>query len=248
MRKYLLGAAAALAVVAPGMASAQSGDIGVSIGNLETDFGDLDIYGLNGAFINPTGHGNWVVQFDAASERLEAGGSSIGAGYGAVTAGVRTDGWAFYGFAGLGELFSASTTNIGIGGQIYFDRATINGSIGHADFDSFDVSTTNVSADATWFFTDNLGLTGLVGYTEADGVGSDVDFTRLGVGGAWRPDSTNFTLGAGYENIDADGSDIDVWKLSLAYNFGTSTERERSQSGASLNGARRTYDDAILLF
>jgi len=247
MKNYLLGAAAALAVVAPGIASAQSGDIGVSYGSIDVSSSDLDIYGLNGAFTNQTGHGNWVVQFDAASERLESSGS-IGAGYAAANLGVRNEGWAFYGFAGFGEVYYASTTNVGLGGQLYFDRATVNGSIGHADFDSFDASVTDLAIDGTWFFTDNFGVTGAAGFAEAESSGSDFDFTRLGIAANWRPDGTNFTIGGGYDNVDADGTDIDVWKISLSYNFGTATERERSQSGASFNGARRLYDDAILLF
>lgn len=240
------GAAAALALVAPGVASAQSGDIGVHIGNIEADSGgDLDRYGLSGAFINPL-NGDWVVQFDGQTERLDSF-SSAGSSYAAASVGARSSGHALYGFAGFGSALGASTTMLGVGGQIYFNQATVNGSIGYADFDTFDGSVTNVSIDGTWFFTENFGVGGHAGWAEADGSGSDFDWSRLGIDAAWRPDGSNFTITGGYENIDADSSELDYWRIGFRYNFGDGSEHERSRSGASFNGAERLYEDSVIV-
>jgi hypothetical protein len=242
MRKYLLGAAAALAIAAPGIASADSGEIGVSIGNIDFDSGDLDTYGIDGSYVNNL-HGDWVVHFDGAQTRLEDSGFSIGVGHADASVGVRNEGHALYGFIGMGNLYYFSSTNFGIGGQLYFPQATVNGSVGFANIDDADLDVTNVSVDGTWFFTPNFGVGGNVGWVEFDGSGSDVDGNRYGISGVWRPDGTNFTFGAGYENIDFDDFDADSWRLSLTYNFGTGTEQERSQTGASFNGADRLFND-----
>lgn len=248
MKKYLLSAAAALAIAAPGVASADdAADIGFHYANVEPDGGsDFDIYGLDGAYAHTFGSG-MVLQFEGQSDRFDGGGTA-GTGYAAVSFGMRNQSHAVYGFVGMGDAFSVSTTNVGVGGQLYLGSATINGSIGYADFDDVDANVTDARVDGTWFFTDNLGLTGKVGWAEAEGAGPDFDWTTLGLGGAWRPTGSNFTINAGYENIDTDGGEADVWRLGLTYNIGTGSERERSQRGASLNGARNLYEDSLVIF
>jgi hypothetical protein len=245
MKKYIVGAAAAMAMVAPGVASADSGEIGVTLGSLDFGSGDYDTYGVNGAYsTNLTG--DWVVQFDAASERLDVGYGSYGTGYASGSLGVRNESYAVYGFLGMGNLYYYSSTNLGVGGQLFFDNATVNASVGYMDIDAGgDFNITDVGVDGTWFFTDNLGVTGAVGWAEVDSGGS-YDWTRYGVSGVWRPEGTAFSIGGGYENIDFDGGDADYWTLSLTYNFGTGTEKERSQSGASFNGAERLFREATI--
>lgn len=248
MRKILMGAAAAFAVAAPGVAAADSADVGFHYANVDPDAGgDGDLYGLSGAYSHQLGNG-WVMQADGLHDRLDFGGGDIGSSYGAVNLGMRGDSHAVYGFVGLSDAFAISFINLGVGGQLYLGNATINGSIGWSDADDFDLSTTSARLDGTWFFTDNFGLTGEVGWAETETGGADIDFTTLGVGAAWRFAGTGWTANAGYQNVDPDTGDADIFRLGVSYNIGTSSERERSQEGASFDGARNLYEDTLVIF
>ena len=118
MKKFLLSAAAALAIAAPGVAAADSADVGVSFSNTDAGGGfDFDTWSLNGGYVHNL-DGNMILQFDGEHNKLDAGGGSdLGVGYGAVNYGVRNDSYSFYGFVGLSDIFAASATNYGIGGQ-----------------------------------------------------------------------------------------------------------------------------------
>lgn len=248
MKNILLGAAAAFAVAAPGIAAADTADVGIHIGSIDPDSGsDIDVWGLDGAFSHELGSG-WVLQADGLHDRMDFGGADLGNSYGAVNLGMRGGSHAFYGFVGLSDVFALSFINLGVGGQLYLGNATLNGSIGWSDADDFDISTTDVRLDGTWFFTDNFGVTGQVGWAETDAGGTETDWTTLGAAAAWRFTGTDWTANAGYQNIDADGGDADVFRLGFSYNIGTSSERERSQAGASFNGARNLYEDTLVIF
>lgn len=239
MKKLLLGAAALIAIAAPGAAAAQTtASAGIQVGNTETDTGaDFDNYGLNAGFAHD--FGGWTFQADGVSERLDAGGAEVGVGYGAFSAGVRNDSYALYGFLGHESLLVASGIQVGAGGQLYLGSATLNGTIGIVDFDG--ASVTAATVDGTWFFTPNFGLTGEVGYGEADAAG-DPDWTAYGIGGTWRLTGSPVSFDFGYRQIDGDGVDADQWRLGLSFDFGTGTAQERSQDGPSFNGARRLYE------
>jgi hypothetical protein len=243
MKKYLLGAAAALAFAAPGIASADSADIGLSYSNTDAGGGfDFDTWSLSGAYVHNL-DGNMILQFDGSHDRLDVGGGSdLGISYGAVNFGTRNDTYAFYGFVGLSDLFALSATNYGIGGQYYLSNMTFNASAGMTDWDGgLDMS--NIHVDGTYFFTDNFGVTAEAGRTDID----VTDWTTLGVGAQWRPDGTNFTFNAGYRNLDFDGGDADQWRIGFTYNIGSGSARENSQSGASLNGARTLFEETSAL-
>src|SRR5262245_42357781 len=248
MKKYMLAAAAAFALAAPGVAAADSADVGLHVGNINPDGGgDVDVWGIDGAYSHQMDNG-WVLQMDGQHDSLDVG-SDIGSSYGAVNLGARSDSHAIYGFAGLSDFAAISFINVGVGGQLYLGNVTVDGSVGYANADDDDLSVTDASVDGTWFFTDNFGLTGRVGWAQVDeGGGGDFDATTLGVGAAWRPDGSNFTFNAGYDSVDGDGGDGSAWRLGLTYNIGTSSERERSQSGASFNGGRNLYQDTVGVF
>jgi hypothetical protein len=238
MKKLLLG----LALLAtPSVALAHNGEVGVSLGNVEVGNDDVDVLELNGGF-SRTAENGMTMQFDAANARLDFGGDAdIGAGYGAFNLGSRNSGHAIYGFVGLGEL-GVSSTNIGVGGQLYLDRVTINGSFGYADFDVFELS--NLGLDATYFINDNFGLTGELGRSEID---DDVDWTTMGVGGVFRFTDSPFTVSGGFQNRDFDGGEVETWRIGLTYNFGASSERDRSRTGSSFNGARKLFEESLVL-
>lgn len=236
MRKYLVGAAALAAMFsAPGLAQADSGNVGVSIGNIDVDgSSDVDYWGINGAYTHDLNNG-WSLQMDGNHVALDSS-PDFGVSYGAVALGMRNDQYAFYGWLGLSDT-GVSSTQLGIGGQWYLGQMTFNGSIGYADADSA-FTTTDIHLDGTYFFTDDLGV-GLE-YTntnfDPDG-GSDVDVDTWGINGVWRFTGSPFQVNASYLQSDTDFGDIDHWEIGFSYHFGTDSARGESQGGASWNGA-----------
>lgn len=239
MKRLLTGAAMAAALIAPGVASADTGSVGAHYGNIDVGTSDADLYGLDLNYNHDFSNG-WTVQGSATSDRLDAGGgSTAGIGNIDIAAGVRNDNHAVYGFVGQTNLFFGDSLNLGVGGQMYLPRATLNGSLGYADFDGG--SATNVHVDGTYFFTDNFGVTGDLGYIDFDSGSLNI----YGVGATYRFAGSPVSLDAGYQVADGDSGDVDFFRLGFNINFGTETAREQSQSGASFNGGRRLYGDIL---
>jgi hypothetical protein len=249
MKKILLGAAAAIAIAAPSVAFADTAQVGAHIGNLEPELGsDADYWGIDGAYSHDMANG-WTLQLDGMHESIDTGGGDLGASYGAVNLGMRSDSHALYGFFGLSDVIGANFTNVGIGGQLYLGQATINGSLGYAwsDVGGFDLDVTGAHVDGIWFFTDNFGVSAEAGWAEAESLG-DFEVDTLGVGGVYRFANTPFSINANYRNVDNEGFEVDVWQLGLTYNIGTGSEREQSQSGSSWNGGENLYLSTLYSF
>jgi hypothetical protein len=245
MRTWIIGAAALLAVALPGVAMAQTtANVGASYANHEPDSGgDVDNYGLDVAFSHDFGNG-WAIQGDGAVDRLDFGGSDVGVSYGAINLGMRNDSHSIYGFVGLSDVIASSSIAVGVGGQLNISQAVINGSVSHLDIGDAlitDANLTNAHLDATFFLTDDFGITGEVGWSEAEGTGSDVDWTTLGIGATYRFTGTPWRLYAGYQNRDADFGELDTIRVGVSFAIGTSTAREEAQR--NWNGARALYDE-----
>jgi len=244
MKMKLFGAAAALALAAPGLAMAQTtGEVGVHYNNLDIEnTPDIDVWGLDLGVAHD--FGGFTVQGDAISGRYDAG-ADIGISNVSVAAGVRNDTYAAYGFVGHTS-FGAEAPSIGFGGQFHLDRLTFNGSVGVADFNGFDVRAVNV--DGVYYFTDNFGVLGEVGYGEGRGGGLDADWTSMGVGGIYRVSGSPMTVDFGYRRTEHDFNDSDLLRLGVSLTFGTSTAREAARTGPSFDGARRLHEQTINIF
>lgn len=247
--KLMFGAAMIAAAISPAMAHADDtrGSIGAHYNNIDPQgTGNVDVYGLDGS-ISHDFNGNWTVQGDATTDRLQASGSSVGESFGAVSLGVHGDNHAIYGFAGLTTFFGASATDLGIGGQLAFTNIILNGSVGYADVDSADFKVTEESVDATYFFNDNLGVTAKYGHTNIDTSGPNVDGNIYGLSGSYRLSSTPVQFTLGYEKHDLDSADANVWRVGASWQFGTSSLRDHAQH--DFNGARALYDQtSAILF
>jgi hypothetical protein len=248
MKKLLLGAAAAIAIAAPSVAAADTNAIvGLQLSNTEYDSfsDDFDLYGLTGAFSHDV-HGG-VLQMDGQMGRVDISGCCAAMSYGAVHYGWRNDSHAFGGFVGLNDFFGLSGLGLGAEGQMFLGNVNLEGSIGHVDFDDADLSATSAQIDASYFFTPNLALTGLVSQSEADFGPSDVEWTTLGVGGEWRFDTSPFSINAGYRNTDFDGDEADTWTFGVAWDLGTASVQDRTRSGPGFDGARNLFDAMSVL-
>ncbi|MCR6644304.1 MAG: hypothetical protein NVV62_07195 [Terricaulis sp.] len=243
MKKFLLGAAAAVAIAAPGAALAQTtGEVGVHYNNIDLQNGpDMDVWGLNAAVAHD--FGGFTVQGDASSSRYDAS-SDIGIGNVSIAAGVRNDAYAVYGFVGHSS-FGSDSANIGFGGQYHLDRLSFNGSVGVADFDGIDVRAANI--DGTYYFTDNFGVLAEVGYGEARG-GGETEWTSAGVGGIYRFNQSPLTFDFGYRRTEHDVRDSDLLRVGATIAFGTTSARDAARNGPSFNGGRRLAEQTINVF
>lgn len=250
MRKLIIGAAAMLAVALPGVAAAQTtATLGVSYANYDVESDDVDMFGLDGAFAHDFSNG-WTVQGEAAHDRIDFDGAEVGVSYGAVNFGMRNENHALYGFVGLSDFYVSSVATVGVGGQLHFEQASVNGSVAYADIGEAFIDSgnlTNVHVDGTWFITDNFGITGEAAWTEVEVDSSDTDWTTLGIGASYRFTDTPWTVYAGYQNRDFEGGDIDSFRIGVRFDIGSGSAREQARSGASWNGARSLYEETRAL-
>jgi Outer membrane protein beta-barrel domain len=235
MKKYLLGAAAMLAVAAPGVALADtSGYVGLNYSNIDTDgLGNTDTYGAHGS-----------VAFQATDTLgLEVDGA-IGDGDDTGTAlgltghlFMRDDQYLFGGFVGIADSDDTDTTwDAGLEANKYFNSWTLAGSLAYASNDDADVDAWGATVQGRFFPMDNLRLQAQVGWNNVDyGAGGDDTGVSLGVGAEYQLSQVPISFGANYDHIEFDdsGVDADAWTLAVRYNFGAGTLKDRDRHGAS---------------
>jgi hypothetical protein len=243
MKKYMMGAAALLAIAAPAVAHADdAGSLGIHYANIDPDVSgadSLDTYGLDLAYVHSL-DGGMAVQATASSDRLDPGGGSLGVGYAAIALGTNMENASYYGWLSH-ENFIDDAFGIGIGGRWdVMAQAVVNASVGYADFDTAD-SVTNVNLDGTWFFSDDLGVGAQVGYIDFDSGNA----TTYGVNGTYRFSGTPIAMNLGYQHIDGDTADANRWSIGFQWQFGTGSARENAEHGATWNGAERQYEDTL---
>jgi hypothetical protein len=232
MRNWIIGAAALVAVVAPGVAAAQTGYVGAVYGNVDPDGGgDEDFYGLEGA-VAFSGSGSIVFEVDASIFDADDTDTSYG-----LTGHVlmRNDSHAVGGFIGLSDSDASDTTWYGgLEANKYFDQWTLAGAVFYGNNDDNDVDGYGINVEGRYFVQDNLRLDANIGYGQVDtGAAGDDDVTTYGVGAEYQLASFPVSFTAGYHTFDADAGDADVWSIGVRYNWGGQTLRDRDRSGAS---------------
>lgn len=232
MRNWIIGAAAALAVVAaPSVAAAQTGYVGANYSS--SDFGgpgdDVESYGVEGA-VAFAGSGSIVFEVDAAlsdSDEADSGYGLLGHVY------SRNDSHLFGGFVGISGSDDSETYVAGLEAAKYFDNWTLAGAVAYGNNDDADADGFGVNVEGRYFVHDNLRLNGNIGWASVDsGAGDDDDVAIYGVGGEYQFSSIPISLTAGYNTADFDGGDVDTWTIGVRYNWG-GTLRDRDRNGAS---------------
>ncbi len=231
MRNWIIAAAALVAVVAPGVAAAQTGYVGAVYGNVDPDgAGDEDFYGIEGA-VAFSGSGSIVFEVDASIVDADDSDTSYG-----LTGHVlmRNDSHAVGGFIGLADSENSDTTWFGgLEANKYFDQWTLAGAVFYGNNDDNDVDGYGINVEGRYFVQDNLRLDANIGYGQVDtGVGDD-DVTTYGVAAEYQLASFPVSFTAGYHTFDSDAAEADVWSIGIRYNFGGQTLRDRDRSGAS---------------
>lgn len=243
MNKVFLGAAAAIALVAPGVASADtSGYVGFGYNTLD-DSGDSnknDYIELGGALVTDLNNG-WNLQFDSTSANMNHDSHSDDMSATTVHMFKRSDSHAFGGFAGLtgGEI---DALVVGAEGAIYLDRFTLSGSGAYLfDREDSDTTGTRFGVAGDWFVHDNLSVGVDIGAFDWDFGSFEQDGTTYGVNAEYQFAGSAVSVFGGWHQSDYDESfggsaDVDTFSLGLRYNLGTRSLIERDRSGASMRG------------
>jgi hypothetical protein len=242
-----LGAAAALAVIAPGLASADTNAVvGLRYTNSDANGFDWDRYGGTIGVSRDLNNGSFL-QFDGAYERLDFSFCCYANGYGAAHWGARSDSHSIAGFVTLQDWFGISGIGIGGEGTLELQNIWLDASVSFVDFSDIDADATSGQIGAGWNITENVELTALVSHTEFENGGS-TDWTTLGIGGEFRPDNSPVSFLLNYRNADFDGGDVDSWTFGVNFDLNTGTLRQRRTQGPGLTGARDLYLNLADLF
>ncbi|WP_395646063.1 hypothetical protein [Terricaulis sp.] len=237
MRNLIIGAAALLAVAAPGIASAQTGYVGVTWASVDADGADTDdVIGVEGA-VAFQGSGSINFEVDAAVADSDDSDTVWG-----LTGHVysRNDSYLFGGFVGVADGSDSTTWTAGLEAAKYYARWTLAGSLAYANNDDADVDAWGAAVEARVFPTDNFRLSGTIGWASIDSGLGDDDLLELGVGGEYQFEAFPVSIALAYAHDELDEADIDSDTVSVAlrYNWGgTLFDRDRrgaSQAGSSI--------------
>lgn len=239
MKKFLLGAAAALAIAVPGVASAQSGYVDLGYSSSEGDVAGFDVEGDGWTFGGATawgGNGSLGGQFDATIGESEDT-SSWNIGGHLFT---RDDNYLFGGFVNYGNTEpdggpDSSAWTAGVEGQWYAGRNTFDWAISYSDAEDLDATFTGADVGLTHFVTDNFSFGGGLGFGNVDVAGFDSNTMTYGIGAEYQFASAPISIYGGWNHAEIDDFDTqaDTLSVGVRYNWGGSL-LERNRSGASL--------------
>jgi hypothetical protein len=245
MKKFLLGAAAALAMTAPGVASAQSAYVDLGYQTSESDIGgtsgDADGWTLGGAAAWG-GQNSVGFQVDGLISSAEAdGGGDADAWNVGGHLFTRNDSFLFGGFANYGNVDVDGAADfdfwtVGLEGQYYFSRTTLDGSLSFSEGDDADAELTAVDLGLTHFATDNFSFGGGLGFGSIDDGTDNADVLTYGLGAEYQFTSFPISVFGGWQHAEIDDidADSDTLGIGVRYNFSGSLF-ERNRSGASLS-------------
>ncbi|MGQ0534072.1 MAG: hypothetical protein ACT4OF_15480 [Caulobacteraceae bacterium] len=239
MKKLLLGAAAALAIGAPGVASAQTGYVDLGYSSTEAEIGGIDLEGDGwtvGGAAAWGGQGSVGFQVDATVGQSEdVSNYNIGGHLFSRSASFLFGGFANYGNVDPDGGADSDLWTVGLESQWYMARTTIDGALSYSDAEDADATLTALDLGLTHFVTDNFSLGGNVGFGQIEVAGLDADALAYGLSGEWQFASAPISVFGGWQHADVDDADFDADTLSVGvrYNWG-GTLLERNRSGASL--------------
>lgn len=247
MRNFILTAAVALAAIAaPAVASAQTGYVGAIYANTDPDGADdFDSYGIEGSVFFPAS-GSLGVEVDAAV--VDSDDSDTGYG---LTGHLftRNENYLFGGYVSVADSDDDTTWGAGLEANKYYDRWTLNGSVGYADADDANVDAWGVNVGASLFATDNLRFDANLGWANVDGPGGDDDALGYGVGVEYQLASVPVSFGAsvGHVEFDDANAEADVIGVAVRWNFGGGTLLDRDRNGASQASRTGILSSALAL-
>lgn len=228
MKKFLLGAAAAVAVTAPGVAAAQ-GYVGGVYTNTEVEAAGVDVeaWGAEGAFlVSPS------IEVDAA---ILDGDDDTAYGLTGHYFFQRNENHLFGGFVGVSGGEDDTAWNVGVEGAKYFSRWTAHGALSYLTADEADVDGFGADLGLSAFASDNIRFDANVGWASLDAGAGDEDAFTYGVGVEFGLGSLPLSLTGSWTHAELDETNVETETLNvgLRYNFNGQSLFERDRSGAS---------------
>lgn len=237
MKTFLVGAAAAAALIAPGVAGADTiGAIDFTLESTDYDntFSDFDAYSLGGGVATDISHG-LRLQLDGRTTLQDFDGSSGDSSHGYAAAHLSGDLASVNvgGLLGIVNYFGDGGTLIGVEARRGFGAFVVDGSIGHVDFDS-GYDGTSYRLGGSYFFTPNFSVSGGYGLTEID-AGQDHDITEWSLGGAYQF-ANNIEVFGAYTDSENDRSvssdyDYETLQLGVRMNIGGGSLHDNATGG-----------------
>lgn len=250
MRKHLFGVTLALALIAPGLALAQSGHVEAAYGNLTYDFGfgdfDIDAASIGGQAAFDTG-GPVGIQLDGRYSNWGGDADDLdiwGIGAHAFT---RNDAWLLGGYLGYDEIddFNTETWTGAVEGQLYMPRSTVSAVLSHSLWDGPDYAITILEGEYRYFLSDNFSVHGGLGVGQGDIGSSDPDILSGEVGAELQFAAAPISVFGFYRHDELDFGtgdlEVDALSIGLRYNWG-GTLMDRNRSGAGLNRVRPLFE------
>lgn len=230
--KTVFASTALAALMAGGVAHAQSGHVGISYQNAEFGSGDVDSTALSGAVLLGS-----HVQLNGRYANIDTAGPAD-IDYWSIDGFVfsRSGGGAFGGYAGY-DTFDVSASidewSIGGFGQLYAGNTTWTGQIGYADTEG-DIEVIHIDGEVRHFVNDNFSIQGNLGFggIEFSGGGED-DYWSGGLGAEWQFLGAPFSIYGGWQHVDFDSGEADRLGIGARWNFGGGSLLDRNRSGAS---------------
>jgi hypothetical protein len=238
MRTLLLGAAAAAAMIAPGMASANtSGSIGFMAETNDFDYGSGEFWGYNlgGAVMTNMSNG-LNVQLDGRTtlQDWDCCDTYYSHGYAALHVSGDMGGWDLGGLLGMVNYYGEGGILIGAEARTMFGNFSLDGSIANTDFADNDYSGTAYRAGGAFFISPNFAVTGGASFTDVES-GLDYEITELSLGGAYQL-ANNVELFGGYTNTNGERSngteyEGDTFQFGVRLNLNGGTLQENAADG-----------------
>lgn len=234
MKKIMHGAALAAALMAPGLASANtSGAIEVSYEDNDFDYGDFWDLQLGAAVMQDMG--GWMLQGEGRATMQDWDNDwRYGHGVAAVHGSMDFGGWDGGIYTGILNYYGDGGLIIGLEGRTAFGNLSLDGSIGHASMADDNYDGTQVRVGGAYFFTPNLAINAGASQTDIESSGgADWEITELSLGAAYQF-ANNVTLFGGYTNTDGEnGADYegDTINIGLRLNFNGGTLQDNTNDG-----------------
>lgn len=233
MKKILVGAAAAAALIAPGVASADTiGAIDFTYESNDFDYGDFDGRSLGGGVATDFSHG-LRLQLDGRTtlQDWDNGSGDYSHGYAAAHVSGDLSGINVGAFAGMLNYYGDGGTLLGVEARTSFGNFSVDGSAGFSDFNDNNYDGSAYRVGGAYFFVPNFAITAGASTSEINS-GTDYDITELSIGAAYQF-ANNIEIFGGYTDTDGDRSS------------GTDYDGETLQIGARLNiGGGSLQDNA----
>lgn len=232
MHKFLVGAAAVAAILAPtAQASAEtSGYIDLAIGQTDVESSDLDAINIGGAGAVDVG-GGWRGQFDVDITRLSDGGAISTTN---ATAHIyhESGNWAVGGVLSSRDYYFGNGYTVGVEGQIHLSNLVLEGegSVGTVEWIFGDeTGTYNFDANGTYYFTPDFSVG--VGYQFVDIDELDDGIDTWTADAEYKFSNSPFSVYAGWAQSEVSGTDVDSWRIGGRYAFGDDTLQGRRTTG-----------------